>query len=821
MKLGDAPLQIDTRRLYGRRVFNIALRSPILVTIAILSTLAGTGMILFSASSSLMVGLGLVLWAVSAAAWLIYTYASTTLPHEKPRYTVQQLLESDGSINNGAYVLTWEAIEAIGSGTDKDLTMHDVVAQIVAHPKVTATLEFMEIPAQELQEVLERHVVPDLTLPKLVHTAAFQVSVRSESYVGVVDLLVTLLLHPQMRNPLRQFELQEHDVLFVGWWYGTMQRERAVQKRWWDPDRLVGFTGVGLSWAAGYTPFIDNFIRIPSGNIWDQPYGHKEQAEQLITTLARARQGNVLLVGQPGVGRLGIIKYVAQLMNQQKAHDALNGQRMIYINVGQLLSLGSSGPEQMQFISRALAEMERAGNIVAVLDGLGSVLGKAGEDRINLTDVLLPFFSSAKVRVVVIMSTDEYHERVKTNEDLLHLFEIVQVPPLSGQETLQLLALTRRAWEDTTDVRASYKVLREIVEATEHILPYVPFPEKAFDVLEELIVTAQGKKQKDISSTDVHDLIAHKTGIQLGKVKELEGRRLLHLEDFIHRRVVNQEQGVMAVSRAMIRARTGVRSRTKPIGTFLFLGPTGVGKTETAKALAEAFFGSEEYLQRLDMTEFQGEDGVQRLIGSSGQKTGRLTSLVADHPYAVLLLDEFEKADLLVKQLFLPVFDEGYISDAYGRKYSFRNTIIVATSNAGAELIRTSVDDEGKVPPGFEKDLREHILSQQLFRPEELNRFDGVVTFTPLSPDHIRQIAVLMLKKLNKRLDAEHGITVVIDDALLDFLVKTGYNADFGARPMARAIQDTVEYAVARQIAASATHPGQQITINPEQFAVT
>ncbi|MEX0650278.1 MAG: AAA family ATPase [Candidatus Andersenbacteria bacterium] len=818
MKLDSTSLHVDTRSRYRSYVLNVTLRAPLVVILGILFTLGGLGFFMFGITSPTLLGVGYILWGLASGVWLVYVYGNTSLLHEDPPHTVSEILQPDTNIVNIGDVLSWDAIEVIGGGTDKDLPLETVVAQLLRYPPVQSILQFIDVPAEQLFEALRQHLLPQLTLSQWIYTAASQAAARGQQSVFAADLLGALMLDPAMRSSLRQFDLQEQDVSFIVWWNNLLRIERENKKRWWDREALVNFTGVGFSWAAGFTPFIDSFAHIPSGNIWDQPYGHFDQVDQLITSLARTRQSNVLLVGQPGVGRLGVIKELSRRVDAQIAHPALNGSRVVYIHIGQLLSLGASGPQQMQLISKALAEMQRAGNIIAVLDGVGSILGVTGEERINLTDVLLPFFSSSGLRVVVIMATQEYHERLKANDDLMHLFEMVQVPPLDEQSTLQLLALTKSAWEQRANVNIPYKVLREIVEATADILPYVPFPEKAFDILEEIIVNAQAQQKRQLSADDVNELITRKTGIRMGKIKGLEGERLLHLEDFIHQRVVNQVQGVAAVSRAMVRARAGVGSREKPIGTFLFLGPTGVGKTETAKALAEAFFGSGENLQRLDMTEFQGEGGVVRLLGGAEHKTGRLTSMVADHPYAVLLLDEFEKADRLVKQLFLPVFDEGYITDAYGRKYSFRNTIIVATSNAGAELIRTSVDEQGKVPADFEKTLRDHILSEGLFRPEELNRFDGVVTFTPLTQEHIRQVASLMLKKLNKRLDSQHGITVNVTDELINFLVKVGYNPEFGARPMARAIQDTVEYAVARQVASGGTQPGVAVTINPAQF---
>jgi ATP-dependent Clp protease ATP-binding subunit ClpC len=812
-----------TTRQRGMVIHN-TLTSPWLVSICILSLLAAIGLwtavALAADPQQNIAALALLCSSIAGGLLLAFVYGVTSYPYARPPHTTTELLSSATGTVNVADAFDYWTMRVVGphfkSGHESALP--DVMAVLMKQHAVKDMMQRFELDEQDVTEAIAANVFPHLTMQQLAHTVVSQTAARNREHIHAIDIFGVFLLHPNLHVFIRSQGLQEQDISFGIWWQHVMRDGRLQKHRWWDPDNLLSFTGVGMSWASGYTPFVDSFIRIPRGNVWDIPYGRGEQVDQLTNTLARSRQSNVLLVGQPGVGRLGVVKEMARRVQAGKAHPVLQGQRVAYIHIGQLVALGTSGAEQLSVISRALDEMEGAGNIIAVLDGLGSVLGEAGEERVNVTDILMPFFSSSTIRVVVIMSNDEYHLRIKTNQSLLHFFEVVHVPPLSSAMTLELLALTAPEWERELRVVVSYKTLREIVNNTASILPYIPFPEKAFDILEEAIVEAQGQNRKTIAPEDINRLISHKIGIDVGRIQASEQQYLLDLENIIHKRVVNQKRGVAAVARAMVRARAGVRNQNRPIGTFLFLGPTGVEKTETAKALAGAYFGSEAYMQRLDMTEFQGEDGVARLIGSAQQNTGRLTSLIGDHPFCVLLLDEFEKADRLVKQLFLPVFDEGYIRDARGQLHSFNHTIIIATSNAGAEFIRSSITAEGDLPDDFDEKLRDHVLEQDVFRPEELNRFDGVITFTPLTQDHIKEVAELMLRKLNKRLDAEHGITVMITDELLTFLVEVGYDPQFGARPMARAIQDTVEYAVAEHIVRGAAVPGQQITLHPPQL---
>ncbi len=751
--------------------------------------------------------------------WLvIFAFGSTSYPYRRPPVTVSQLLQSGGNAAEAANFATLACLVPYANRPTPENFLKFFEA-LIQGGEGQALLARLELAPETLLQMLSAKVLPEMDWPRLAQSAASIAASMGENYLDPFHFLAAFVLHPALKHEVRKLEYTETDLAFVIWWQIAASRQRQESARWWTREQLLDFTGLGRSWASGYTPFVDQFSRIPPGNPWDVPLGHEAQVEALISALARQRQSNVLLVGQPGSGRLGVVKEIARRIHASQAHPVLEGQRIMYIHIGQLLGLAGSGPEQMAIVSQALTEMERAGNVIAILDGVGSILGGGEGSPANLTDVIMPFFSSNTVRVVMIMSSDEYHARFRNNPDLLQLFEVVQVDALTPEQTMQLLALTAEAWEVRTDVFLPYKTLRAVVRSTSTIMPEIPFPEKAFDVLEEALVMIQKGRGQVLTETQVNDIISRKIGFNIGKLAASEKTHLLNLEDYIHNRVVNQESGVAAVARAMIRARAGVSSGKRPIGSFLFLGPTGVGKTETAKALAEAYFGSEDHLQRLDMSEYQGPDAIGRLIGTPRNPTGALTSLIADHPFTVLLLDEFEKSDRNVHLLFLQVFDEGHITDIRRRRFSFNHAIIVATSNAAAEFIRQHVSPEGTLPEKFDDDLREHILTKDLFRPELLNRFDGVITFTPLSREHIKKIAALMLRKLNKQLDQQHGLTVTVTPDVIDFLASIGYNPEFGARPMQRAIQNTVEFAVAQKILRGEVEAGQEILLHSSELS--
>ena len=766
-----------------------------------------------------LIGLTVATASLGSAFLLIYVFATTYFPYLPLTKSVAEVItQGDKAETNVAEVASFLLIGTIG-GASRHQTQQGLKQAFRALLKVSPVLVMLnrlQFDRLGLIDAVEQEVIPNLTWSTFAELALQLANNLEATEISVEHAMAVFLVHPSLQTYLRQHDLNEQDIQFVIWWTTAVRESRQLAERWWDADRLLSFMGVGLSWTSGFTPLIDRFSRIPQGNLWDQIIlGRYQYVDQLITTLARQRQSNVLLVGQPGVGRLGIIQELARRVNQGQAHPELNGQRVVYIHIGELLALSSSAAGQLAAVSQALNEIERAGNIIAVIDGLGSILGKSGEQRVNLTEVLLPFFSSLAVRVAVIISSDEYHLRLKNNQELLHFFEVVQVPSASSEVTLRVLALAAPSLEQRLGINLPYKSLRAITEGTEDLLQHIPFPERAFDVLEEVLVLAQSEDYKQLTIDLVNALISRKVGVPIGRIAAQEREHLLNLEEIMHHRIVNQDRAVSAVARAMIRARAGVRNKKRPIGTFLFLGPTGVGKTETAKTLAEAYFGSEDYMNRLDMSEFQGPDGVAGLIGSTEQPVGRLTSLISDKPFTVLLLDEFEKAHLNVQQLFLQEFDESRLTDVRGQNVSFKHAIMIATSNAGAEFIHQNLA-AGPLPNDFDKQLRNHILEQKIFRPELLNRFDGVITFTPLSTAHVRQISALMMNKLNKRLDDEHGVTVAVTEELKDFRLEIGYNPEFGARPMARAIQDTVEYAMAQKVLKGELEPGQEITLAPE-----
>ncbi|MCD6402415.1 ATP-dependent Clp protease ATP-binding subunit, partial [bacterium] len=348
-------------------------------------------------------------------------------------------------------------------------------------------------------------------------------------------------------------------------------------------------------------------------------------------------------------------------------------------------------------------------------------------------------------------------------------------------------------------------------------LPAIPFPEKALDLLDEITTYAFQKRKRIVLPEDVAKVVSEKVEIPVGEIEAKEREVLLNLENLIHQRIINQAEAVKEVATALRRARAQVKTRKGPMGSFLFLGPTGVGKTETSKALSEIYFGSEEKMIRLDMSEFQAIEDIPRLIGSE-KEGGLLTTQIRENPFSLILLDEIEKAHPNILNLFLQVLDEGHITDGMGRKVDFKNSIIIATSNAGYKVILEAIKEKIEWNQVKQK-LLDYLFQEGIFRPEFINRFDAFVIFKPLSHQDLLDICQLMLQKLEKNL-REKDIEFIITEPLKEKIVELSYKPEFGAREMQRVIQDKIENVLAEALLSGKLRRGSRLEIDPENFEI-
>jgi len=421
-------------------------------------------------------------------------------------------------------------------------------------------------------------------------------------------------------------------------------------------------------------------------------------------------------------------------------------------------------------------------------------------------------------QIIAITNFEGLHKIIEKKPGLLSLFEKVETSEVSEEEALRILENYVSFFEKKYKKFITYPALREIVRLCSIHIQDIPFPEKALNILDEVMVYVdRSVKSFLVLPEHISYVISEKVEVPIGKIESKEKEKLLNLEGLIHKRIINQEEAVKETSSALRRARSGVQERERPIGTFLFLGPTGVGKTETSKALTEIYFGKEEKMIRIDMSEFQSISDVSRLIGSIEQN-GSLTTAVREDPFSLILLDEIEKAHPNILNLFLQVLDEGMLTDGVGRKINFKQTIIVATSNAGAEVIREDIN-ENKEMNIIKTELLDYLFRQSTFRPEFINRFDAVVIFKPLTKGNLLDISQLMLGKIKNNL-LNKGIEFEITEELKEKIVELGYSPIFGAREMRRTIQNKVENSLANSILSDKIKKGDKVKVDPENFEV-
>ena len=653
---------------------------------------------------------------------------------------------------------------------------------------------------------LSREKTPDQMSVKEVFKQKWANIIWERMGLHLNDVPKEVLQNPEkkLESFLNEKKLKKEDFKIAFIWELSRQKDLYVQKRFWRKENLLAVTGLGKDWAYGYTPDIDNYAEpIKALEKYEHLIGRRREMEQMENILSKSKQSNVLLVGETGVGKMSLVQKFARLSESGKLSKNLSYKRPVLLNMNRALSgLGTTGELEARLL-KLFSQAKLAGNVILIIDNFHSLVNittDVGLGKKDITEIISPFLRAGDFQLIAITTYQGLHEHIEKHGGLMNFFEKVEVKEPDMEETKEICRDSVREVESRIPVKITVQAINEIVKRADLYITDLPFPEKALDVLEDSAIYVAKKTDRDlVTPKDVDEVISIKTEIPIGDIEQAEKEKLLNLEDVLHKRVVNQNAAIVDIASAMRRSRLELADEKRPIGSFLFLGPTGVGKTETAKALAEAYFGSETKINRFDMSEFQGTGGIEKMIGSVA--TGRLgmfTTAVKENPFSLLLLDEIEKADSGILNLFLQVLEEGWITDAFGRKINFRNQIIIATSNAGAKLIWEKMQED-VADEYLRVKLIEHIFKEGIFRPEFFNRFDGTIIFTPLTRQNLIEIAGLMLTRLKERL-AKKDLIFEFESDLTEKIAKLGYEPINGARPMRRVIQKKVEDLIAKKI---------------------
>ncbi|NCU37798.1 ATP-dependent Clp protease ATP-binding subunit [Candidatus Saccharibacteria bacterium] len=636
-----------------------------------------------------------------------------------------------------------------------------------------------------------------------------------EHITGSVLAVAIVRSLPEYEQLIAQIHLNDDDLDKGVQWQNHLRELVAMHGK----PRRTG--GIGRDWSFGYIPLLTRFgqniseqIGRGRGLLTVDVRSHTDAIDQLVDTFGNSGRQNAALVGAAGSGKTTIIHAFAQRLLDATSSlpDSLKFRQVFILDSASLIGAAPGRGELEQLIMRVLGEAYSAKNIIICLDN-AQLFFEEGIGAVDLSNVLQPILDAGNLRVILSMDEQRFLQIGQRNPALVNSLNRINVPAADEQETLVVMQEQLIITEINRHVTYMYQAVKEAYRLSERYVHDLAMPGRAIKLLEAAasyneggLVTMNSVQQAIEKTLDVKVSVA---------TTAADKEALLNLEELIHKRMVNQSRAVSVVSDALRRARAGVRNQNKPIGTFLFLGPTGVGKTELSKALADVYFGGENRIVRIDLNEYVLPSDVGRLIADGADDSSSLTAQIMKQPFSVVLLDEIEKAAPEVLATLLQMLDEGILRDVKNREISFRDAIVIATSNAGADRIREYIE-RGYQVEQFEGDFVNELITSNQFRPEFLNRFDEIVVFRPFTKEELVQVLDLILASVNKTLEVQK-ISVRVEEDAKQLLVEKGYDPRLGARPMRRVVQKAVENTVAKMMLGGKVNPGDTITITADQ----
>lgn len=652
---------------------------------------------------------------------------------------------------------------------------------------------------------------------KIMITAYLNAADKRQDQIRELDILLPAFdLNPFISELLYELET-ERDKLANGIaWFKISDMLQDRHRQYRRVAQYKPSSNMDRAYTAVATPLLDNFSHdITLAAKWgrvDICLGRDEEIREVFDRLESGRLG-IVLVGGEGTGKTTIVGGIAQLMVLEDVPAILNDKRLLELDLSRLIG-GSTPAEAEAKLLQIISEINRAGNIILYIKNIERIsgIGSGGEESLNLAGVLADALDRHAL-ICFASSTEENYSKYIEHSALGNSLSAINVKEPSPNAAIVMIESKVGWYEHKYNVYFSYDSLAEVINLTDRYIHDAYLPKKALEVLEQVAVKASRRQDKTVDKEAIAEVITELTHIPVTKLTDDESKGLLGLEEKIHERMIGQDEAVKMVAAALRRARVELRESKRPIANFLFLGPTGVGKTELAKTVSEVYFGREDYMIRLDMSEYQEQRSLSKMIGSPDGAIGYLTEAVRKMPFTLILLDEIEKAHPDILNLFLQVMDDGRLTDGQGRTADFTNSIIIATSNIGSNFIQQEVRKNTPLAEIKEKLVREEL--SQAMRPELINRFDGVIVFTPLDNQAVISIAKLMLKKIATMLEAK-GFGFNISEEAIAKLAELGFEPEYGARPLRRLLQERVEDAIATKILSGEVGRRDTIIINDD-----
>jgi len=601
-------------------------------------------------------------------------------------------------------------------------------------------------------------------------------------------------------------------------WFNRYYETYIHKAQWWRLQWLFNQPPLTQNWSTGYTVTLDKYTTDLTRLLphFRNLVGRKKEIDQIEQILAKSEESNVVLVGEGGVGKNTILEEMAKRMYFGKTSGYLAYKRMVEVHLDQLLSESFDIDRKKETVRDIFAEAIAAGNIVIVINNFDRYVADV-QGRIDLTSVIEPFARTNRIQCIGVTNPFLYQKFVFPNEKIRNIFQKVDVFEIGKDEATTIICDAAFAFENNYHVLIPYEVIQTIIEKSDFYITHIPFPEKAIELLDEICASQVKEKPPRevvrLTPEIVDEILSAKLHLPTSLTEDIR-QKLTQLEPALSTAIIDQPEAVAKTAASVQKSFLLIGKRTKPLATLLFLGPTGVGKTQTAKVLTNFFFGSDKYLYRFDMSQFQSGGDIPKLIGSvdTGQP-GLLTETIRNNPYGVLLLDEFEKADGKFINIFLTVLDEGYFTDSFGKRVDCKNLIVIATSNAGSELLYKEASDTSKAEKLDDRKLIDYIIREKIYSPELLNRFDQIIVFRSLALPSILKIARQEVNAIAENIRKLHHIRLDVSDTYLSDMVNKSYDIRFGARDLERILQDSIENHVAKLLLARSVKDGDTVSL--------